>query len=392
MQRREKIMLFALVAVILGAQGFPLVKRVVFAPLADRHAQIKRLDASLEVKTHEQLEIHRSRKKLRDWTALSLPPDVPTAQRLYQEWLTDLAQVVGFQQLKVTSARRVRSDKVFTPVRVSIETKATFEQLCTFLYRFHRAGLLHRIANLTADSDSSTGKALLTVSLILEGLSLPDAPKRDRLFPQTELKEQVSTSATDVTPVSMDGFPPEGGFPVRIGNEYLLVTEVSGATWKVQRAADSTSAADHQAGDSVELVRIHRALQDRTLKDYQAILEKNPFVKPVKEIVASTEVQELPKPAGDDVAQKTLLTGTTAQDEQWQALLFDQSTNKRTVIRKGTTVAVADIKAIVLEIGHNFVLLRSGDETWLLELGKSLRSMKKQTATPAVEDPPLQLK
>ncbi len=189
MQRREKLLLSSLIVAVLAWQGQRIVDSVVFAPLDERAAQIKTLEKKTKHQRQQQQEIKDSAAKLKQWQAISLPPDPLNAQRLYQQWLTDLAQAAGMSRLKVLPGRRIPKGKVYQAVQVSLEAEATLEQLSRFLVRFYRTDLLHQIVRMDIKSDTQQGDPMLSVALAAEGLALTSAPKRERLFPQTKLSD-----------------------------------------------------------------------------------------------------------------------------------------------------------------------------------------------------------
>lgn len=71
---------------------------------------------------------------------------------------------------------------------------------------------------------------------------------------QTTLAAAVTAGATTITVSATTGFPSGPQFRIRVGDELMLVTAVSGATWTVTRGAEGTVAAPHAAGDSVTQV------------------------------------------------------------------------------------------------------------------------------------------
>ena len=77
----------------------------------------------------------------------------------------------------------------------------------------------------------------------------------------------------------------------------------------------------------------------------------------------------------EDTAQETYLIAAIAQDDEREAWLYDRAANRKTTLREGEAFAVADVKGRVLAIGRDFVLFESGDASWRLELGQSLREM-----------------
>ena len=554
MQRREKLLLLLLVAAVLAWQGQGLVDFVVFAPLAERTEQIRTLDKKIKEQENQQSAIKASAAKLEQWKTTSLPPDPLDAQRLYQQWLTDLVQLAGLSRPKVTPGRRMPRGDVYEAVQVSVETEATLEQLCRFLYHFYRTDLLHQIVRMRLDSEENEGNPLLKVTLTAEGLALTGAPKRERLFPQTKLSTDVKSEATGITVEGNEGFPAAAPFRIRIGQEYLTVTGTSGRKWTVKRGADATAARSHQAEGIVELAPVSPAVKDRTLEDYRALISRSPFVKPgppiqykptlapigdlavvrgeplkltvkfsgydpakgkpvfrlnddppsgmhidpesgelvwepaesqpVGEYTVTISVSQTEQPeeslsqtvrltlrepntapmlaatgdrtlylgqtlafavvaldadvpenrlafslgegapegaainaetgefswtpaetvkpgevqvtlvvtddgspkltasetitiaVKDDDAQFTRLTGTFSKDGEWEAHLYDRSSDTMTDLKQGTKFTVADIEAVVQAIGRDFILLKIGDSTFRLKLGKDLRSIE----------------
>ena len=79
----------------------------------------------------------------------------------------------------------------------------------------------------------------------------------------------------------------------------------------------------------------------------------------------------------EDIAQFTYLILCFREDERRMAWLLNQFDNQRMELYEGVTFRISDMRPTVLSIGSNFVMLQIGDETWELELGKSLRQMRK---------------
>lgn len=69
--------------------------------------------------------------------------------------------------------------------------------------------------------------------------------------PGTFLASGCSSGATTVTVVNASGYPSSGNFRIKIDQEIMLVTSVSGAVWTVTRGVESTSAQAHVGGAAV---------------------------------------------------------------------------------------------------------------------------------------------
>ena len=97
MQKREKILAIALGSVVLLWFGLPILESSFVEPLVQLANDEERLQEEANEKFDEQLELRKKVKQLAQWRQKSLPPDPLDAQRLYQEWLVDLAQMCGFE-------------------------------------------------------------------------------------------------------------------------------------------------------------------------------------------------------------------------------------------------------------------------------------------------------
>lgn len=281
MQRREKILAIILLAVVAGYQIVPSLWNAWNGPLEERRTQLALVQSSLDEKLDKQLAISRANARIRDAKARSLPPDPFTAQRVYQQWLTDLAMMTQFGKLAIVPSRRTDKRDVYSAVQVTVSGEATLDQVCRFLYLFHRTDLAHRIVKLDLESLANQGNPLLEVNLTAEGLAIVDAPPRRNLFPRAVLGEAVEAEATRVVVTSPDdGFPEKTPFRIRINQEFLEVTNVEGTQWTVKRGLDFSSAADHAAESVVELTPIRSDGFVMKPEDYRIVLENNPFAKP----------------------------------------------------------------------------------------------------------------
>ncbi|HET6422787.1 MAG TPA: putative Ig domain-containing protein, partial [Planctomycetaceae bacterium] len=79
----------------------------------------------------------------------------------------------------------------------------------------------------------------------------------------------------------------------------------------------------------------------------------------------------------DDTAVFTYLVGIVAENGERQAWLFDRLQNKKTILRTGDKVEVADINATIEVIDSRAVRLKEKDETFTrLEIGQNLRERR----------------
>jgi hypothetical protein len=254
MQPREKILAGLLAAVI----GYffvlrPVIDNWLVVPIQDRNAQIKSLESEVRSREDQEFNLLRATKNLAEWRSQSLPPEALNAQRVYQEWLTDVAEISGWQNIEIALGSRTLRGP-YTGVVVTVEGSATLDEVNAFLQRVAETRLLQRIVGLDLESPSFDGNPRLTVALTAEGLALTDAESRTRLFPTAGLSAEVTPSQSTIKVDRTDGFPEAAPFRIRIDDELLKVTEVGKDGWQVERGAAGSSAAEHSADSDVELI------------------------------------------------------------------------------------------------------------------------------------------
>lgn len=93
---------------------------------------------------------------------------------------------------------------------------------------------------------------------------------------QTTLSAAVSsTTATSITVASSALFPPavtdKSQFRVLVGQEIMLVTNVSGATWTVTRGAEATVPSTHSLGATVTHIVTAGALDNGSMRLIQSV-------------------------------------------------------------------------------------------------------------------------
>ena len=253
-------------------------------PVAEAEKRLEAAESAL-VKTENDFELARQKSTdLILYKEQSLSSNTAHGVLAYQQWLTDIAEhVAGFKSLEVARDRIISGrDSKFVAVRMRITAEGTVEQLREFLFRFHRANVLHRIAAMTIETLDNSSRPKLSIKLTAEAISLRDADdKGATMFPRTTLTS-LDGDTKDKTRLlkieSLEGFPKEAPFEIRIGGKYATVTAVSDAGLLI----DSPDLAEvsTKAGDVVEYSPINPKFVDAKLSDIDTLVAKNPFVKP----------------------------------------------------------------------------------------------------------------
>lgn len=272
MQQREKLLLAGLLTV--GGLWFAkdTFKALFVTPLSERAEQITSLTQEVSDKGVSEVQLMKAQARLKGYKRQSLPPNPQDAHRLYLEWITDIAQIAGLSDLKITINSQQAVENTFVTIPVTIVGEATTEQVLRFVRLFESADLLHRLAKFHAVSPSSDGDPRLTVTIGAEGLAMRDAKPRSRLFPLATLASDLDARGTTLQVSDAKEFTLKPPFLVRSGHEFLHVTAVDGNTWTVERGVDQTIPQEHLEGSSVELFPIRPPSTDG--EDPRAILAR----------------------------------------------------------------------------------------------------------------------
>lgn len=382
MQQRERVLLIVAVVAVALFFGLPRLRDAFVKPIESARARLDDVSDHLLLKTRELRVVKEAQTELQQWRARSLPPNAEDARWMYQEWLTYLALLSGLEVTKVdpttavyTTASTARRG-VYALVPVRIEAQAKHAQLTRFLYNFHRADLAHRISKLSVDSSATEGDPTLRIDLTAEGVAMVDAPPRKYLFPQSALVEPLrsSTGEQTIQLATTDGFPKTPGFRIRIGTEYLVVTQVDGAKWTVRRAADGTSPGRHDVAEAVELAPIHPDFVDPPGGEVM-LAGINPFAKPARP-APEPSPQRAPSAPRDRSAEETHLAACFDEEGRRIAWLYRRSNSQKTELVEGSEIHIGNIRGIVEQIGRDHVDFRRDNQLWRLELGDYLNQMR----------------
>lgn len=288
MQLREKVLASGL-GVVVAFYFVPVVWEWFVTPVEDAERTLAAAEKIHNDRKDEQLRIFANQRQLKDWKGRSLSPKPQDAARNYQQWLTDLAEVVGeFSNVQVTpDPVTAAANQPFATVRFKLKADATMAQVRLFLFRFFQADLLHSITLLNLESPSATGNPKLTVNMSFEALSLKDAqPRGPTLFARTEVAEDWQDPTQPLVVRHAEGFPTKTPFLVRVGKHFFEVKEATDNRWMLTPDPNSPQGAAGKpvallADETVEFAPVHPEFSKRVIAQFDPILKRNLFVKPV---------------------------------------------------------------------------------------------------------------
>lgn len=277
---RTRLLAGALAAVV----GFwlfrPVVDSWLFEPIRKAENATVTARDKLENLQLQEVAVSRDLAALNEWKEASLPSDVNIAQRLYQEWITNLAQQSGFLIDDIEPGMKNTVRNRYLTVSVDLKAETDLEGLSRFMFLFDQANVLQRLSTLKVSSSGSQGNPRLTVSLTAEAMSVEGSSRRTELFPRTFLNEPLPPDGQEVFVTENDEFPLNDDFLARIGTEFIRVSKVEGDKWLVQRGAEGTRPSMHEPNDIAELMPIAWDKRDNSFDAYRPLLTNSPFTTP----------------------------------------------------------------------------------------------------------------
>jgi len=320
MTKREKTLGVLLGGTFAVLVVIPAVWNILSGPLV---AEQKKLDAalrSLKRETDVFDEATDKQRKMAIFKERSLSSNASQGAIAYQQWLSDLAEVVVKLNRPQVIPERIAAtrDNSFVTVRVKVTGEGTIEQLRELLYRFYRANVLHQITTMNVESLDSSSSPRLSITLMAEAMSLRDAPvKGTTLFPRTTIAEDAKSDATEIKVGKSKGFPEKGSFEVRIGDQYVTVSNAATDVWTLadrggKAERESSPLLNLKSGTVVELSPVHPDYAKKTREDYTPLIKLNPFAKPVpyrpkfelvgdKSVIRGGSLSVEPKASGFDL-------------------------------------------------------------------------------------------
>ena len=276
--KRTKVLAGALAAVM--GFGFIRPDQKIMEPIRKAEAAYKTAEEKLEMATEQNTQVIQAEVNLENAQAISLPPSPTDALRVYQKWITNLAEQCNFAALRVSPGRIDNRAGRYLAVNVQVEAEVGLENLSRFLFLFDQAAVKHRITNLDITSTGTSGSPRMEVVMTAEGLSVTGTSSHDDVFPVTKLTSELAADATELEVVASDAFPQKTPFLAQVGFEMVEVTATDSEKWTVSRGVQGTKASQHDSSEYVQLFPIRYQDDPVKFEDYQNFLASSPFVKP----------------------------------------------------------------------------------------------------------------
>jgi hypothetical protein len=308
MQRREKILaavlggLLLLMAAWRGAGSLSEAFRA-------RHARIDALQRDIDGK---QLQIETGREaeaQLDAWRGRSLPANLAAARTGYQNWLLQLADRSGLQNIVVDGGRAATQGDVYVRFPFTLRARASLANVTRFLHGFYTAGHLHQIRQCALRP--LEGSRDLELNLLIEAVTVSGVPRVDQLSSQS-----------------------------------------------VQRLAHAELSA---------------YVDPITRRDPFAAYRPPPPPPPpqVRREPPSTPPPP-PQPPRFDESKYSFLTAVLQVDDQTEAWIHVRPTGQVLRVRRGDRLQVGSFQAVVAGIGREHIELQAEGERLALRIGRAL--------------------
>ncbi len=198
LRKRERI-LVVVTAVLALAFGVRFLFSMLGGATGELAEARDKLAKVVRDKEQDVREGNKAAARLAEWDKRSLPADHEIARSLYQNWLSELADQVGFQGTHVESAEGHMTKKAYYALPFTVRGEATMEQLVRFLFQFYQAGHLQQIRHLSIkpleNVKGQENSKTLKLSISIEALSLPGADRPDKL--SSEPAHALAVAALD---------------------------------------------------------------------------------------------------------------------------------------------------------------------------------------------------
>lgn len=276
--KRTKVLAGALAVVM----GFGLIRpdQKIMAPIREADEAILNAEDDLAEAIDDNTQVIQAEVNLEEAQYVSLPPSPTDALRVYQKWITNLAEQCNFAALKVSPGRIDNRTGRFLTVNVQVEAEVGLEDLSRFMFLFDQAAVKHRITSLDITSTGTSGKPRMEVIMTAQGMSVTGTSMHDDVFPLTKLVKEISADDTELSIEASDAFPTKTPFLAQVGFEMVKVKSATADKWTVDRGVQGTKATKHDSSDYVQLFPVRYQDDPVTFDDYQNFLASSPFVKP----------------------------------------------------------------------------------------------------------------
>ena len=189
MERRQKLLIGALVSLSCGYALDQVYRRTYEQPLAAAERQQEQLAQTLR---KGKITVRQQQARLAQLELLeqrSLPRNLERGISAYRNWLLKVLGECGMAQANLDSGTPTPFRQIFYRTDFSLRTQGTLGQVTQFLHRFYGTNYLHKVRSLSL---TPLSEGSVDVALTIEALALVSAANEGEL---ANLEGQRSVAA-----------------------------------------------------------------------------------------------------------------------------------------------------------------------------------------------------
>ena len=253
--------------ILLAVLGFMAIRpdKALVEPIQDAQRQLSNAEEDFEREDLERMQLLVARENISQGRATSLPYSISDAQRLYQTWITNLAEQCDFARLVVSPGNATPVRGQLITVDVDVEAETDLEGLSRFLHLHDQANLMHRIVDIEIESSGAQNNPRMEITLKAQGMSVFGSPDRADVFPRTRISAGLGRDANELTVAEDKGFPANTPFAAQLNGEMVRVVKAEGGQWSIERGIEGTSQESHPEGTMLQLFPVAVENRDHPL-------------------------------------------------------------------------------------------------------------------------------
>ncbi|HMP02317.1 MAG TPA: hypothetical protein PKD86_08480 [Gemmatales bacterium] len=347
--------LWLVLALFVGLVAVVVVGQQVLSGLEERDLDITRLKGEVAQLVAKRADLEKKQARVREWQAVSLPPDPTIAAARYRAFLLERFQKHGLEVKKRPAETQVRGTSrggnLTVPLMFDVTVEGTYPKLLGFLKDFYSINLLHAIKEIGITPLAAGADGKLEVAIKFEALSIPGATNRNFLLaaPNPRVIGLEFVTGLKGGPVglglALSQLAPTGLFgrsklaqPRSGERDYLALTArnvFAGLTPPVTAAAGPASTAP--------------TAPDRQVLDFTQLTSV--MVNNITPIYSTVEASLRNRMTNDYIT----LRAEPARDT------FEVRDTRRNLVLKGKVVSITPPHTVVFQVEGKFYALRVGE-------------------------------
>ncbi len=401
--REKKLLLFALVAVVLG--GLLTGTRSYLSYINDLKSDLSMAEQDRQSYEANQMAAEIYELTVDDYEKMSLGKDHNHALASYKAWLINLLETeLGLEDVRITNEPTREIDGKYHRHTFGINCESDLKTLTDFLYRFETKKLLHRIKDLAV---SPTGYDQLQIRIIIEAISLPEAEQHVDIASIAHDESLVDGSYEDYWEriSNRNFFGPENKAPTftpppiaaTVGEtESRTLTASAGANEQnLQNVSYSLDTESIPADVKASITGNRLTVSSNEIGRYQFNIHVTDTGLPAKTITKTVAVTisekpkprpptvrpEPPKPPVFNVAQLAFFTSTVQINDRVEVWIHRRDQGQIVKLPVGAKIEIGTVKGRIHAVNQRYLTIIT-EEQELLEIkaGKALSTAVNVTA------------